>query len=356
MIRIDFDNFFMSGSPSDLTRLASTLIAADIRPVFSRALRFLLDHQYIKCQWSHGLWRAVMGSGMGLRHSSVVCDAAVVALIERKFAVHPAAQAKFAILAWWRFRDDVFVVSADREKWLSFVGIVKQRCNGIFALTVEEISRTDVTMLAVDVFAKGDKLTFQPRTRDLDGPPLSVQSCHPRAVHINWQKSYLSSFWRLSSPECAATAAQRFIDRCQRFHSPRWLLGVLRGHCRFLVSCRGQPSKRCDMSAQHNSGGGRSNANEHVVKHRLKQSWITLPHHPMLQKAGIQGRIDKLSRCPFFVSKTSLAWGECIRFRLRLSWKQNRQFSAHAVQAVSRRAAARNGWMVGAGGGVQQQQ
>jgi hypothetical protein len=79
MYRLDMKHFFMSGTPPDLCDSAvAVLPRGRRRDLLSKVLLWLLDSQWISSKMHSGrCYKVMRGSGMGLTHSSAVCDAAL---------------------------------------------------------------------------------------------------------------------------------------------------------------------------------------------------------------------------------------------------------------------------------------
>ena len=79
MYRLDMKRFFMSGTPPDLCDNAVAILPTGRRrDLLSRVLLWLLDSQWISSKMHNDrCFKVMRGSGMGLTHSSAVCDAAL---------------------------------------------------------------------------------------------------------------------------------------------------------------------------------------------------------------------------------------------------------------------------------------
>ena len=87
LYRADLKHFFRSGSPVDLTKACDVLPDGPRKLLLQRVVLWLLSHQYVTSPHHPGrLWEVVVGSGMGLKHSSAVADAALLILGEVGFA------------------------------------------------------------------------------------------------------------------------------------------------------------------------------------------------------------------------------------------------------------------------------
>ena len=81
-----------------------------------------------------------------------------------------------------------------------------------FELECCEMSQFEVTMLQVKVGIVRDKFTVTPNFKDSYlGPPLGLDSCHPRSVLWSWPISVIRGYGSISSSiEIARTAGDFF--------------------------------------------------------------------------------------------------------------------------------------------------
>ena len=105
MYRRDIKHFFLSGAPLDLCDNAVAILPRGRRrDLLSKVLLWLLDSQWISSKMHNDrCFKVMRGSGMGLTHSSAVCDAALFFLAEATWATKLEIQQAFAIKAYFRF-------------------------------------------------------------------------------------------------------------------------------------------------------------------------------------------------------------------------------------------------------------
>ena len=98
-----------------------------------------------------------------------------------------------------------------------------------FELECCEMSQFEVTMLQVKVGIVCDKFTVTPNFKDYYlGPPLGLDSCHPRSVLWSWPISVIRGYGCISSRiEIARTARDLFINRLRCYHFPAAYLQFL---------------------------------------------------------------------------------------------------------------------------------
>lgn len=65
-------------------------------------------------------WRVTRGTGMGLPHSGAVSDSALFQLAEAGWAANSRVMTRHKVVAWLRFRDDIWAVGNDRELFRAY--------------------------------------------------------------------------------------------------------------------------------------------------------------------------------------------------------------------------------------------
>ena len=141
MMRVDIKDFFMSGDAESLVVDACSIIpGGDLRAVAERVAFFLLRNQLIRSDLlPNRCWRVIKGSGMGLKHSSALCDAALFAKCERPFILNKAAAQFFGIKYYRRFKDDMFAIVTTPGKAGAWLHCVRKRCKGTFLINVRKL-------------------------------------------------------------------------------------------------------------------------------------------------------------------------------------------------------------------------
>ena len=114
-VRLDIEKFFMSGDPEILAYDAAGLSDEGPR---KRVLRevdlFILTHQFVASKRHPGrLWRVQKGSGMGMKNSGELSDAAFAFLVER-WCLKSDTLSAFAIDLYGRFNDDIIIAARSR--------------------------------------------------------------------------------------------------------------------------------------------------------------------------------------------------------------------------------------------------
>ena len=184
-VRLDVRDFFLSGVHSDLVDAVFMGMPSTPKTTLMKdVLWFLLDHQYVAIPelFDDRLWRTVIGSGMGLPHSSVISDLALLNLAEKSLlpTVHT-----YGVKLFLRYRDDVLVIGQHRQLFRSFFDTYRSEA-AFFEVKVDEFSSNgSVTFLDVLIKRGGDAYYVTHHLKPTVGRPLGEDSLHAPRVH-NW--------------------------------------------------------------------------------------------------------------------------------------------------------------------------
>lgn len=304
----------MSGSSMVLASAASELFpAGELRQLVFDVCEFLLESQYVASPfWPGRLWRAIRGTGMGLRHSSSLADAA---LLVRERAALGRLASSLGVEHYWRFRDDLLLVVGCREKSLVWYREFQQCVGDIFESEIVDISCSEVDMLSLSVRAEGCRLLTSPRMKAL-APPLGLSSGHPRHVLHAWPSTVLQSMARVSSDTPRLVCAMnRFIERFEVSHFPQAF--VL--HLRRVASTVARGRARIISSKQ---------------KATASSLWLVLPHHPLWASARLSGIVRRVQDSPEWKALAGQAWGRRIVPSIRVAWACSLPKHVHRVQRI----------------------
>ena len=215
-VKLDIKELFMKGEEKDFFRCVH-LFDEGIREPFTRAVKFLLTHQYVSSPAFHDdLWRVVCGSGMGLVHSSELCDIAFYATAGHRFVTNRKALEKFSIWHFFRFRDDFLLMcDAQTTRLHDFVQILRLKARYV-EIEVAQVSYDEICMLDLLLDRKTDGkefwVEFEPTSLQV---PLSTQSCHHMNIHTSWPLKRIKRFARLSSSaKLFNRAKDKSVQRC----------------------------------------------------------------------------------------------------------------------------------------------
>ncbi len=229
MVKVDVKDFFMSGTPSELTTpIVDSLPTATLKQrtyklLLLNVLDFLLENQYICSHYCpEEVFNVVEGTGMGLLHSGDLADAALFFLAEFQWACNPKVQSDHGIAALFRFKDDIICFVNSPLQWEIFF---KEYCHrsSCFKLELEEISDTSVKYLDLEVTKEKGWYKATPYIKPSNlGIPLGIQSSHPLSVHLSWPKGVLNRLSTLTHSQQDLTAVHKlFVERLhQSFHHP----------------------------------------------------------------------------------------------------------------------------------------
>ena len=215
----------MSGDPWHLAKSACSLVPDEkLRKVLLRAVEWLLAQQYITSDVLPGrVWQVMTGSGMGLRLSSAVSNAAFAADAEIPIIGTDKWNAA-GVLYYGRYQDDMLWIVVDqafRPAWLALWSDLKARAAPSYNLLVEHLHSQEVPFLQVSVRidVASSSVTCRPRFKEkTDGFPLNFDSSHPPGVLRSWPIAFARSLFRISTRRSDADdAVGCFRERLHRF-------------------------------------------------------------------------------------------------------------------------------------------
>ena len=166
------------------------------------------------------LYKVKEGTGMGLKHSGELADAALAALCEVTFALKGKVKAGYKIERYWRYRDDILVLGEDEKKMESFCRTMS-RLSKYFILEPDEVKYDCVDFLQL-------KITKQPAQFECEqkfkvtslGMPLCSTSGHPPHTLSAWPVAFTKAIGSCSTTVAAAYRAKHtFLDRFVQHHS-----------------------------------------------------------------------------------------------------------------------------------------
>ena len=279
LARIDLKEFFMSGKDTDFLRCVD-LLPVSIRPEAAAAIDFLCKHQFLVADAVPGtLWKVQTGTGMGLIHSSQLCDLTYYRHAEHGLVTANALDV-LGICLYLRFRDDILVVyNTEKNQFSRFVNLLKSKAPYV-QLHCESISNVKAVMLDLQISVVQDRVKgrwffdigpyFKPTSLQV---PLSCSSFHNPSVHVSWPFNQLRRLASLCSNETRFQEAKnvfvkRFIDAKEPF---------------------------CLVSALQKFNPWPINKDGKVIRHRnaSQNKWLVLPYHPVWQKSGLKSEIMK---------------------------------------------------------------
>jgi hypothetical protein len=294
-LHMDLKDFFMTGSPSWLVRHCSLIIPMKFREVFREALQLILDNQFITAHFfPMKLWKVIVGSGMGLRCSSDVADAAFLHAVELcgLALLSGATRERFGIISYTRFRDNLlFVCKPDFQKIRS----LKLHIEGSilpYIGTLEEashigISFLDVTFVKDDNWRMSGVISFNPCLKSTSLlQVLSLRSSHHPTTHCAWMKAYMLRLRRNSS--CLTwyrTIKWQCLYRLRKAGIDQALVSEVERASRFTFPV---PT----LSSRHRIQRCHSSVDEQNCSF-----WVKLPFHPVWASC-VNSSLARLSKIP----------------------------------------------------------
>ena len=297
LMRVDIEDFFMSGTVDELVSTTIPLIPRCRRNTVRKALTFLLNHQHVVSDLiTERTYKVVKGTGMGLRHSGAVADASFFTLVEHDFVtedMQDRLELSYGISHYFRFKDDIFFVAAQRTSGMEFFQLLQQRARH-FKLKLEEISCEMVQMLDTAVYVENNSLQVMPHFKKTSlMRPLETSSAHSKGVHA-WPLARLRALTQISSgPEAARLAHETYIRRFAEFLTPPETLQTMT-----LRAEEFRQSRWGSRNLQHSSVHGTA-IQTTPTREKVRRHWIPLSYHPAWRTAKLQRLLTEL-RSPAF--------------------------------------------------------
>ena len=110
-IKYDIKEFYMTGSHGLLIDESAKLVPIDDRSNYRMMAGAMLSSQYICSNMlPNRVFRAVVGSGMGMLPSSDIADATFYSMVEKPFILKTSTRRDYRILFYARFKDDGLII------------------------------------------------------------------------------------------------------------------------------------------------------------------------------------------------------------------------------------------------------
>lgn len=207
-MHIDLKDFFMTGSTTFLVHHVSLLVPFKFRATFRVALQFILENQFVTSNLFQGeYWRVQSGSGMGLKSSSHISNAAFLHAIELcgLSLLSQASGARFGIKSYTRYFDNIlFVLKPDFERIRSLKRHLEDNIVP-YKGKLEEASHIGITFLDVNIvkdesWRRTGVISFFPYLKPTClRQALSLRSMHNPSTHGAWMKAFLQRIRKHSS-------------------------------------------------------------------------------------------------------------------------------------------------------------
>ena len=168
------------------------------------------------------------GTPEALTDSGASADSSLYEVMERRWCVNPDVQHRHGIIYDRRFRDDIIIVSSDREQVVPFLRGMVQRAACIFRLDIVKIEPREVEMLGLLVTLDGGRVEVLPELPS-ERVPLLRGSAHPPSVLRSWPRAYLHSLRHLcSSHVFFEQVSNQVIEQMAKFFTDPTLIRELR--------------------------------------------------------------------------------------------------------------------------------
>ena len=268
----DIKDFFMQGTPEFLVKHASLILPRHYRDVFRKSLLFILKNQFVSSRLFPGrLWRVKTGSGMGLKCSSAVAEAAFLHAVELMGVSLALSNTKrvAGIQFYKRYRDNLlFCFSPNFIKIKNILKHLEER-SAPYTGEVEEASLAGVQFLDMNIHydMKHLQVHWSPNLKPVAlKSVLSIHSAHPVGVHSAWLKAYFFRvFRRCSSVAWFQSFKDEIMTRLAKAGVDHAMLSVLDRQTVFTYPVPVKVPRQ-------------------IVKPH-KSLWITIPFHPVWHRA-----------------------------------------------------------------------
>ena len=275
----DVKDYYLTGTDTSLAAaVGKSTDDLALRSLLYDVTFTLLEAQIVKLPCIQQLYVCSAGSGIGLKHSSVISACGLLHQCELSLLDKHAN----SLVGYFRFEDDLIVFTKSMQAMRDFG---KDLCHGSppYKVIARQISRSYVNILDLHVHFSHNHLQVNP-SFDKIPSPLCPTSAHAPHVHSSWPAGLASR--ALSLSDNREEALRRLISQYSAIHCDPRIVD------RF--------SKRdCPISTQHNRSLARSQ--ETLVTCVLK-------YHPLLRHAVT-------------AALKEVALPESLGFSIRIAWK-----------------------------------
>ena len=217
---------------------------------------------------------------------------------------------KISLVAYFRFKDDIFIIFQDFDRFKDFFSRLKQ--GHPFSVKCESISSQQVTFLDTCVLQSRHSYRVYPidKPSSLGTPWLSRHSAHNPSVH-HWPVARLKSKLQL----CTHTSdklreARTFLARAKAEEVASVALvgiqNILKAIKDTRAAGRATTTTNCII-------GNRTS------ERRGKTIWLVLPFHPAVFRAGLCGKITRFFNSHFASTSLHVFFNKPVT--IRVSWK-----------------------------------
>lgn len=228
--KIDVKDFFYSGTAQEIEGDLLRLFDRRPPPCFTRALRFILGQQFV-CRPSDakeaggenpkGIFNVALGTGMGLPHSSDICDGTLTARLDTWLA-KPGIRKATGLVDYVRFRDDLlFLYDSKIEGGYSKLKKAIFSMARYFTLKCDGEDMVETRFLELTIKLKHCRAYFSYTAKEMLGPPLGLESCHAPRILQSWPQGVTKRIRTLTTTSSdERDAIQVFVNRFCKFDVP----------------------------------------------------------------------------------------------------------------------------------------
>lgn len=218
--------FFMSGRHRSIIERCKREVDEEFAESFAEVATYALANQYIQVDAADDLiWKARHGSGMGLSCAGDLSNVTYYSLAEKDFVCLESTRAKYGIIMYMRYMDDILIVN-DGQSFYELFAAMKIKAQ-YFELKAEEVSMQGVRFLDLYIH-KGPRhkasrlLDYRVARKETHiGRPLAPSSAHHPAVHYSWLVALLRRAERLSSSSTALRFEIEYLRGQWKMHNIR---------------------------------------------------------------------------------------------------------------------------------------
>ena len=208
ILHMDVKDLFMVGKPAFLVHHTSLIVPSKIRHVFRQALSFLLNNQYITSKiFPNQFWKVESGTGMGLRSSADVANAAFLHFVEQcgLGLLCSASRLRYGIKHYVRYFDNLLFICEPAFDKVKQLKLHLEQHLSPYRCVLGEVSSVGVAFLDLHIVKDAQyectgKLSYHPLIKPTSlRQVLSVYSHHHSSIHGAWMKAYIHNMRKHAS-------------------------------------------------------------------------------------------------------------------------------------------------------------
>ena len=302
--------------------IAAELLLADI-------CWFLLNQQFVQIKVLvpiHGnIYRITKGTGQGLPHAGDLCDLLFWRAVERALISLPAIRSAYGVLEYFRFRDDMAILSSlpqDHPTICKFVKILQGKAKKLGYIIKEEEVGTSVPFLDTTVSIVDQTVVVEPfvKPNAIYNVPLCRSSGHAAHVHDSWPQAQIANKVKISrNPAHVAAVATQLSNRFTCNHLPVPPIFSRASLAPTSIINKFTKEPRVTLKIEQTSLSQDPDTSGRKRQKIPAAYWFVLPYHPAWERQ-IRTALKNLNDDPEVRSLHDELWG----FQqppLRAAWK-----------------------------------